>query len=194
MVGVSRSRTSSLGWVGPLLLLASTPAEPAVAAPPSAATLELKSYSSLPKLYAPSERVWPARQLEAGKAVVLSFMASWCEPCIAELPELEALAREPGVEVWLVVLADERPDGAKDCAVPAKLGKILPATHSLAGRALVDRCANFYAKLTQSPDAELPLNVLYGADLRPLKVLRGRQPGKTLSEALAPELARARKR
>jgi thiol-disulfide isomerase/thioredoxin len=41
----------------------------------------------LPKLYAPTERVWPARQLAPGKAVVLSFMASWCEPCIAELPE-----------------------------------------------------------------------------------------------------------
>jgi thiol-disulfide isomerase/thioredoxin len=169
-----------------------TVASPAMADPPPPG-LELKGYVSLPKLHAPQERVWPARRLEPGKAVVLSFMASWCEPCIAELPELEVLAREPGVEVWLNVLADERPEGGGECRLPSRIEELLPPTHGLAGRALVDRCAGAYEKLTGSKVADLPLTAVYGSSPQPLRVLHGRPTGKTLREALAAELSAARR-
>ena len=48
---------------------------------------------------------YPVESL-AGKVVVLDFFATWCAPCIAELPELEAIHRRyataPDVEVLVV--------------------------------------------------------------------------------------------
>lgn len=45
-----------------------------------------------------------------GKVVLLNFWATWCAPCIQELPSLQALQqRMPGV-VILAVSVDEDPD------------------------------------------------------------------------------------
>lgn len=60
----------------------------------------------------------PVSSLE-GKVVLLDFFATWCAPCIAELPEIEALHRRysdaPDVEI-LVVANDsggDTPDGVR---------------------------------------------------------------------------------
>ncbi|MCD8540580.1 MAG: redoxin family protein [Leadbetterella sp.] len=51
-----------------------------------------------------------------GKVVVLNFWATWCPPCIREMPSLQALynkyEKNPGVE-FLVVEVDNKPDLAK---------------------------------------------------------------------------------
>jgi thiol-disulfide isomerase/thioredoxin len=42
----------------------------------------------------------------AGRPIVLNFWATWCEPCVAELPELDTLSStDPGIVV-LAVSAD----------------------------------------------------------------------------------------
>lgn len=32
--------------------------------------------------------------------VIINYWATWCKPCIEEVPELNALNRQPDVEVW----------------------------------------------------------------------------------------------
>ena len=39
-----------------------------------------------------------------GRAVLINFWASWCEPCVAELPSLQAVANQYGTDT-VVVLA-----------------------------------------------------------------------------------------
>lgn len=48
-------------------------------------------------------KVWKLKDLR-GRAVLLNFWASWCEPCRAEMPSLQALAEREGAQ-RLVVLA-----------------------------------------------------------------------------------------
>ena len=44
-----------------------------------------------------------------GEAVVINFWATWCPPCLAEMPALQALHDETGVPVLGVNMAEQRP-------------------------------------------------------------------------------------
>ncbi len=43
----------------------------------------------------------------AGKVVVLNFWATWCQPCLKEIPELKALAADDRLEVVGIALDQE---------------------------------------------------------------------------------------
>ncbi len=47
----------------------------------------------------------------AGKVVVLNFWATWCQPCLREIPELRQLAADDRLEVVGIAL-DEEGEGA----------------------------------------------------------------------------------
>lgn len=53
-----------------------------------------------------------ARVLDSqkGRVVVLSFWATWCEPCVREFPDLVALARERRDIAFVAVSIDEKED------------------------------------------------------------------------------------
>lgn len=49
-----------------------------------------------------SGRTWQLSALK-GRAVLLNFWASWCEPCVTEMPSLQALATQQGSDRLLVL-------------------------------------------------------------------------------------------
>lgn len=44
---------------------------------------------------------------EEGKVTVLNFWATWCQPCLKEMPELSAMAQDPRLQVVGVALDEE---------------------------------------------------------------------------------------
>jgi cytochrome c biogenesis protein CcmG, thiol:disulfide interchange protein DsbE len=68
-----------------------------------------------------------------GRIVVLNFWATWCKPCIAELPSLMALQQQlPDVQV-IAVSVDEDPQAYRDYLVEHKITLLTvndPAHHS----------------------------------------------------------------
>lgn len=61
-----------------------------------------------------------------GHFVVLNFWASWCGPCVKELPTLDALARNPAVDGQLVATLSQDRRGAA-VVVPFLVAKGLSA-------------------------------------------------------------------
>lgn len=58
-----------------------------------------------------------------GQVVFLNFWATWCPPCKAEMPEMEALQKELGGRVRIIALgADPREAGEKMAAFANSLG------------------------------------------------------------------------
>lgn len=68
-----------------------------------------------------------------GRIVVLNFWATWCKPCIAELPSLMAMQQQlPNVQV-IAVSVDEDPQAYRDYLVEHKITLLTvndPAHHS----------------------------------------------------------------
>ena len=84
-----------------LLALVCAMALPAMAAEPAASLgYEVKPWPAgqkAPELRATAldGKVWALKDLR-GRAVLVNFWASWCEPCRAEMPSLQALAQLVG--------------------------------------------------------------------------------------------------
>jgi thiol-disulfide isomerase/thioredoxin len=136
----------------------------------AAETMPWPAGKALPALDAVdlSGRAWTLSALR-GRAVLLNFWASWCEPCRAEMPTLQQLADFYG-EDRLAVLAlnfKEAPGTAARFA--ARTGLKLPVLLDPAGEV----ARRWEVKV-------FPTTVLIGADGRPRWRVRGEMDWTTL--------------
>ena len=106
-------------------------------------------------------RVWRLSELR-GKAVLINFWASWCEPCRAEMPSLQDLVQQLG-PAQLVVLAVNFKESAQTVRRFAQRSYLaLPVLLDVDG-----------AIARQWGAKVFPTTVLIGADVRVRAVVRG---------------------
>jgi cytochrome c biogenesis protein CcmG, thiol:disulfide interchange protein DsbE len=72
---------------------------------------------------------------QRGKVVVLNFWATWCPPCVAEMPSLERLHRALGPEGLSVVTVSTDEDEAELQRFVSRLSLTLPVLKDPGGRA-----------------------------------------------------------
>ena len=112
--------------------------------------------------------------LGGGQVTLVNLWASWCAPCLEELPSLVALSEATGARV-LPVAQERRSDAQERAFERAGVSGVLPIyTDAELG----------LSRIYGDGDAKLPLTVIYDA--------RGREAGRLLGAAdwASPEAAR----
>jgi thiol-disulfide isomerase/thioredoxin len=89
-----------------------------------------------------------------GKPVLVNLWATWCVPCVKELPTLDALAKREDGKLQVVAISEDM-EGAK--VVPPFL-----AAHGVKTLHPYHDASN--ALMTALQEASLPVSILYDAD------------------------------
>jgi thiol-disulfide isomerase/thioredoxin len=93
----------------------------------------------------------------AGHPVILSFWATWCQPCYAEIPALKALDADPRVEVVTIALDQEGATSVRPFAEKAEM----TYTIALGNEEVFTRFSGFSIPFTLVLDAEGRVANLY---------------------------------
>jgi len=154
-----------------------TSAPPTVSAPTGSATMTPindKNYR---------ERVLAPRQ---GKVVVVNFWASYCMPCLVEIPALQALATEhqkDGVEV--VFISSDPPSQA-----PHALGLLQSRGIRIDSSIVENEDPEPFIKMIDKDwGGEMPFTVVYDRTGQPFKRLSGAQTKADLHAVIVAALA-----
>ncbi len=81
-----------------------------------------------------SGKTWRPADI-AGRAVLINFWASWCEPCRAEMPTLQQLADLYGPEKLLVLAVNFKEPAARALQFAKTTGVTLPVLLDVDGKA-----------------------------------------------------------
>jgi thiol-disulfide isomerase/thioredoxin len=79
-------------------------------------------------------QAWSAADFK-GRAVLLNFWASWCEPCRAEMPTLQQMADLYGADQLLVLAVNFKEPAARALQFAKTTGVTLPVLLDLDGQA-----------------------------------------------------------
>ncbi|HBK92196.1 MAG TPA: hypothetical protein DDZ68_11045 [Parvularcula sp.] len=102
-----------------------------------------------------------------GRTVLVNFWATWCAPCVRELPSLDALQGDMGGETFTVLAVAADPKGPE--AAAAFLQKLGVQNLALAADPKLSLI------IATGGSVQLPLSILYDAE--------GREIGRLLGEA-----------
>jgi thiol-disulfide isomerase/thioredoxin len=92
----------------------------------------------------------------AGKPLLVNLWATWCGPCITEMPTLDRLAKREGDRLQLLALSQDMGDGAR-----AKVDAFFAERRFESLRPYLDSKMDVMAALKVDT---LPTTILYGAD------------------------------
>lgn len=149
-------------------------------APRGPATPELSTFlGALPRDTAGAEPFQP--EALGGQVVLVTFLATWCFPCLAELVVLSRLKRDYGAQGFQNVLVGMDLEGRK-VLEPFALGYELPGPLVVGDDAL---------RAGETPFGrirELPSRVLFGRDGRVVVGFSGVAAWEDLSKVVAEEL------
>jgi thiol-disulfide isomerase/thioredoxin len=120
-------------------------------------------------------KVFAFEQLR-GQPVVANFWATWCAPCIEEMPELSALASEvAGSGTRFVGVGVDNPDAI------ARFSSKLPVSYPLV---VANATGAFLAARFGNTAGGLPYTVVIGADGRVREQILGRVRIESLREVI----------
>lgn len=107
------------------------------------------------ELPTPSGAGMPLRSLR-GRPLVVNFWASWCPPCVKEMPELDRFAREFGGRGWQVIgvaIDQAEPVQAFLKRAPVSFPIVLAGNEGLS-----------WVRRLGNPSGTLPFSVQFAAD------------------------------